>query len=300
MKKIKNKRTRREMLTSNESIELYYKDYIKDILYKIKEDEKKNKENYIEIDEENKKYLLITNGSKYYIWISKYSEKREEKDLENKALVYIFDKLLKREQWITIPDNIIDWGEYNEYLLEGYLFENEMYFSDMIYPNTKIGYERRRDIMKRLIKSKIEDKNRMIYIKEDRGELDIKLGKIINMIELKEDMKDETMKRLLLRNFKHKIKEEYIREEIVNGREIIKTLIKKEILEEKIEEKIIEKGEKIEIYNVYNKDTKDKEGILWVKSLEDSKKLKKRFELESKIIVDCKFDKKRQKWRIYY
>lgn len=287
------------MLNFTQNIELYYKDYIKDILYKIVEDENVQRQNYVEVDDESKRYLLVTNGEKYYIWISKFSEskflKEEKKEFDNKAIIFIFNRELDREQWIIIPDNVINWENSDEYLLEGYLFDNEMYFSDLIYPNYNRGYIYRRSIIKDIFKEKTE---KMIYIKEYRGEKDVILGKLINMIEIKEEGKDETMKRLILKNFKHKINN--VREEIINGREIIKSESKHDIILETIEEKIIERGNKIEIYSVYNIDTHNKEGLLWVKTLKQSKFLRDEFKEDvTKIKVKCRYDIQKQKWTLY-
>lgn len=287
------------MLNFSENIEIYYKNYIKDVLYKIVKEEHEYKQDLVNIDDESRRFLLVTNGNKYYIWISKFSENkflnREDAKDSNKALVFIFNKDLQDEQWIIIPDNVINWEYSEEYLLEGYLYDNEMYFSDILYPNFNRGYLNRRNTLKKILKNQT-DKN-MIYIREYRGEKDIILGKLINMIELKDEGTDETMKRILLKNFKHKTSE--ITEEIVNGRELIKNTIKRQLLEENIDYKEIEKGNKIEIYNVYNADTKNNEGLLLVKTLKQSLLLRELFNNDTKRIkVKCKYDIKKKKWTL--
>ncbi len=284
------------MLNFNQSVELYYKNHIRDMIYKITEEEKEKRGNLVNVDDENTKYLLITNGDRYFVWISKFNEteflNNEEVKVE-KAVVFIFSKSLTTEQWVIIPLAVINWEYTNqEYLFEGYLFDNELYFSDIIYPNYNKGYLDRREIIKNIFKSQ----SKLTYIKEKRGEKDIILGKLINMIEIKEDGRDETMKKLLLRNFKHKI--ENISEEIVNGRELIKTSITKEVKNgNEIELKEIEKGKKIELYNVYNVKTKNNEGLLLVKTLKQSKFLRDEFEKSNdRIVAKCKYDEKRKKW----
>lgn len=286
------------MLNFSENIERYYKNYIKDILYKIVKEEHEYKKDLVNVDEEGARFLLVTNGNKYYIWICKFSENkflnREEKDA-NKALIFIFNRELQEEQWIIVPENVINWEYSDEYLLEGYLYDNEMYFSDILYPNFKRGYIYRRDILKKILKE--QTSRNMIYIREYRGEKDIILGKLINMIELKDEGVDETMKKILLKNFKHKITE--VTEEIINGRELIKNTIKKDMLEEKTEEKEIQKGNKIEIYNVYNVETKNNEGLLLVKTLKQSKQLNELFSDKVKTVkVKCKYDIKKKKWTL--
>lgn len=287
-----------KMLNFSENIEMYYKNYIKDILYKIVKEEHEYKQDLVNIDEEGGRFLLVTNGNKYYIWISKLENKflnKEDTRDSNKALVFIFNKELQDEQWIIVPDNIINWEYSEEYLLEGYLYDNEMYFSDILYPNFNRGYIYRRSIFKKIIRE--QTSKNMIYIREQRGEKDIVLGKLINMIELKEEGVDETMKRILLKNFKYKTSE--ITEEIVNGRELIKNTIRKEKTEEKIEEKEIEMGNKIEIYNVYNIDTKNNEGLLLVKTLKQSIMLRELFNNKIKRVkIKCKYDIKKKKWTL--
>lgn len=283
------------MLNFNQSVELYYKNHIRDMIYKITEEEKEKKCNLVNVDNENTKYLLVTNGNKYFVWISKFNETKflnnEEAKVE-KAIVFIFSKSLATEQWIIIPLTVINWEyTHQEYLFEGYLFDNELYFSDIIYPNYNKGYLDRREIIKNIFKSQ----SKLTYIKEKRGEKDIILGKLINMIEIKEDGRDETMKKLLLKNFKHKIENVY--EEIVNGRELIKTNITKELKNKNEELKEIEMGKKIELYNVYNVETKNNEGLLLVKSLKQSKFLREEFEKSNtRIVVKCKYDENRKKW----
>jgi hypothetical protein len=285
------------MLNFNQSVELYYKNHIRDMIYKITEEEKEKKCNLVNVDNENTKYLLVTNGNKYFVWISKFKEteflNNEEAKVE-KAIVFIFSKSLITEQWVIVPLTVINWEyTHEEYLFEGYLFDNELYFSDIIYPNYNKGYLDRREIIKNIFKSQ----TKLTYIKEKRGENDIILGKLINMIEIKEDGRDETMKKLLLKNFKHKI--DYVSEEIVNGRELVKTTISKEIKNKNEELKEIEMGKKIELYNVYNVETKNNEGLLLVKTLKQSKFLKEQFEKSSnRILVNCKYDEKRKKWTI--
>jgi hypothetical protein len=286
------------MLNFNQSVELYYKNHIRDMIYKITEEEKEKKCNLVNVDNENTKYLLVTNGNKYFVWISKFNEteflNNEEIKVE-KAIVFIFSKSLTTEQWIIIPLTVINWEYTNqEYLFEGYLFDNELYFSDIIYPNYNKGYLDRREIIKNIFKSQ----SKLTYIKEKRGDNDIILGKLINMIEIKEDGRDETMKKLLLKNFKYKI--ENVSEEIVNGRELIKTSItREEKIRNEIELKEIEKGNKIELYNVYNVDTKNKEGLLLVKTLKQSKFLTEQFQKSNdRILINCKYDEKRKKWTI--
>ena len=292
------------MLNFTTSIELYYKNYIKDILYRIVDETKQNAVDRVNIDEENTKYLLLTNGAKYFIWISKFNETEfsnvEEKTEKtvNKAIVFIFNKELNKEQWVMIPQKAINWEYSDEYLLEGYLYANEMYFSDCIYPNFNRGYMYRRNVLKGIFEEQPEN---MVYIKENRSEKDIILGKLINMIEIKDEGVDETMKRMLLRNFKYKVAETEVVEELIKGREVVKiTKAPEKRTSEKIEEKELRRGDKIEIYHVYNIDTKNAEGLLLVKTMKQSRMLDEMFKDDTAVLrVKCKFDEKRKKWTLY-
>ena len=52
-----------------------------------------------------------------------------------------------------------------------------------------------------------------------------------------------------------------------------------------------------DVYHVFNNDTNEKEGILYVKTIEDSKKLAKMFQSEQTIVLPCIFNNKFKKWQ---
>jgi hypothetical protein len=54
-----------------------------------------------------------------------------------------------------------------------------------------------------------------------------------------------------------------------------------------------------DVYNVFNVDTNEKEGILYVKTIKESKKLALLFKTESRLVLPCEFNEKFKRWQVY-
>lgn len=269
------------MLNFTENIQLKIRNQISWIYKELIKSEREKKENNTNMGENNK-YLLLTNDNKYYIYITKFNDQSNRET----ALIYIFKD--KNEECIIIPREIINWKESNEYLLEGYKFNNEMYFSDILYPKNNEDFLKRRDHMKKIIKTN----DKMCYINEERG--DILIGKVLNCIEMNDNIINETMKNMILRNFKYK--NDINTGEVVYGNEIEKQKIIIKSLDFEPKEFLITKGNKIEIYNVVDIETKNVQGLLLIKTLEQSKFIKKMFQEQKEIKMKCFWDKQFEKW----
>lgn len=269
------------MLNNKESLIIKAQNQIKILIQKILLGEKQ-KERFIT----NESYLILVKETKYFIWISKNL-------LDNKACIYIFTKDFLQEEWITIKDEYVNWIE-NEYLLEGYLVDNEMYFSDILYPIYNINYENRRSVMKKIF---INSKSRTNYVIQDRGPFNIILGKICNYIRLSENPKDDNfLKNLMKRNFKDgKVN---FHEEYINNNKIVKTRIdleKKEILPKTFR---LKKGSKIELYELYELETNNYIGYLYIKTLKESKYIKEYLNNDIETIkVNCEWNDFLQAWQ---
>ena len=251
---------------------------------------------YLDIDNENISYLLLNNGNKYYIYLQLDSE-------TNESRVYIFEQNnILNEICITIKKSDINWNilkdfniglKKNCYLLEGYLFENDMFFSDIIYPYYKLNYTKRRDIIKNIINKE----NRVVpYIIQYRGK-DIILGKIMNVIKQEKDeisCLNKTFENLMRVNFKYN--NELSNSNLIFEKNIIKMDLKVEKVKREIELKEITRGKKIELYNVYNINSKNFEGILLIKTLKESKYIKNLFKNEEKLELMCKYNNDKKKW----
>jgi hypothetical protein len=252
----------------------------------------------INIDNENLSYLLLNNGNKYYIWI--YMSEGNA----NEARIYLFEENnILNETCITIKKSDINWNinwdinsdkliglEKNCYLLEGYLFENEMYFTDVLYPYYKLDYSSRREIIYGIIGGKATP-----YMVMYRGK-DIILGKTLPIIkqEPQEKNLNKTFENLMFANFKYgKQLEE---KNLIFEKSILKQNIKTKKIIKKEEMKKIIKGKKIELYEVYNILNGNYEGLLYIKSLKDSKDILVKSEKESGFTLKCKFDETKMKW----
>lgn len=262
---------------------------------------KKDTFSIINIDNENLSYLLLNNGNKYYIWI--YT-------VENEARMYFFkENDILDESCITIKKSDINWNinwnlnsdklvglNKNCYLLEGYVFENEMYFSDILYPYYKLDYNNRREIMYNLIN---KSSSNLPYVVMYRGK-DIIIGKVLPVIrqEPQEKTLNKTFENLMFANFKYGRQLE--EKSLIFEKSVLKQKLKQKKIIRNEEYKKIRKGKKIELYEVYNILNGNYEGLLYVKSLKDSKKMKCLIEenIDDNLNMKCKFDEEKMKWSI--
>ena len=65
-----------------------------------------------------------------------------------------------------------------------------------------------------------------------------------------------------------------------------------------IEKKYIEKGNFTDVYNVFNYQTNNKEGILYVKGIKESRYIKTLFSNCDRVLLDCEYNNKFNKWGI--
>jgi hypothetical protein len=63
------------------------------------------------------------------------------------------------------------------------------------------------------------------------------------------------------------------------------------------ESKIIKWGKYTDVYNVYNIDTNDFEGILYIKGLKESKSIKKLLEGKVEVKIKCSYNHTFSKWQ---
>ena len=82
--------------------------------------------------------------------------------------------------------------------------------------------------------------------------------------------------------------------------EYIDDFIKQQYIEERknlIAEKIIVKEPIVDVYSVMNKASGCKEGILYVKGIEDSRKIKAVFNGKHEICITCVYNNTFKKWQ---
>ncbi len=87
-------------------------------------------------------------------------------------------------------------------------------------------------------------------------------------------------------------------EKIYNNSLIKTQTLKENICEYSNEDKFIHKTKYIDVYKVYNIDTNNEEGILYVKSLGDSKYLLDLFKEKEMLRLESSFNKQFNKWQI--
>ena len=125
------------------------------------------------------------------------------------------------------------------------------------------------------------------------------MGKCMPTIRQNEQEKkiNETFINILKVNFKYN--SELNNSELIFEKSILKKQLPKGKIEKKPSKKYITKGKKIELYNVFDLKTKNAEGILYIKTLKDSKFIKSLFLENKSVILDCKFNTEKMKWEAY-
>lgn len=244
------------------------------------------KSNSIAIHESNS-FFIPNNNKKYYLLITnKINMKYKTLYFfpNNYEPINILEKNTVSDFYIEIDSNtLIDFKQSN-YLFEGYYYNQSNFLvTDILSIDSKIidcDYSLRYSLINNLFnKTKLQNLN---------GHLSIGIHSIF---DYNENYKD------ILSVFKHN----FIFKNEINSIEIIKenNLEKIKCYNPNNKEnanKIITKTKYIDVYNVYNIETNNKEGILYVKTLNDSKLLHELLNNLESINIKCKFNIHFNKW----
>lgn len=243
-------------------------------------------------------HLIPNNNVKYYLCITKKTFLETNKtNKENYNILYFFpddnktnDKCNDKNINIithTISDFYLEINNtFNDDLLfEGYLYKSndkyEYLITDILVKNNTIiscEYELRFSLLSELIfncKHSLKDLN---------NHLTINVHPIFNK-------SNENMIKIFRKNFIYK-------NDIVSI-ERIQNFKKQRFIEIKKSNdlKIVEFTKQTDVYNVYNNESNDYEGILYIKGIEDSQKIKKLFLSTTKINIQCKYNDIFSKWQ---
>lgn len=243
-------------------------------------------------------YLVPNNNKKYYLLVTLKNKLENVK--ENYNIFYFFpdETLIESVKDNNILKNTISdfYLESNnkftdEYLFEGYLYKQddhkyEYLLTDILIKNSKVidlNYELRYALLNEIILSIPTGS-----LKELNNHMTINIHHIFNSL-------NQNLVKIFKNNFKFK-------NELCCIEKIEQNVIKKQRIFEKIIHedsfKLIEIGKYIDVYNVYNYNTNNYEGILYVKGLKESKYLINLFKntKNSKIRLKCKFNTNFTKW----
>lgn len=240
-------------------------------------------------------YLIPNNNKKYYLLITKKKnlEREENRRFE---ILYFFQHDLQRDSYGEFYMEIDKTFE-DEILFEGYLYKNcnqyNYLITDILIKNKSVidvSYGLRfvliNEIIKRIGVCKLTKLNEHMSIN-------------VHMII---DFENKNNVKIFKNNF--------IFKDQIDSVEHVSNFIKVTYKERDVEQcdKIIERTDKIDVYNVYDKTTNDNEGILYVKGIKESTSLLELFKnkcdndfvkiiSENKILIKCEWNKRFYKWK---
>jgi len=244
-------------------------------------------------------YLIPNNNKKYYLLITKKrllepnSVNDKEKNFNNNRsnsydILYLFP-----DQFNSETDNCSDFYMEidpvfsDELLLEGYLYKDEQnkysyLLTDILIKNKKIidvSFELRYTLLNEIIKG-----IRMECLKELNNHMTINVHPMF-------DMENTCFVKIFKTNFVYK--------DQITAIEHVSKFTKRRYVD-KIKGndiKRLEIGKYTDVYNVFNSDTNNNEGILYVKGINESKQLKNMFKDKKTIILKCSWNVTFSKWQ---
>jgi hypothetical protein len=254
------------------------------------------------------KYIIPNNDSKYYLLIVNKNDITPNNINTKYKICYFFpekdssDTLLtknsKSDFYVEI-DNYKTTFNNNNYLFEGYLYNVNQHktflITDILAIDSKLikcDYSLRYSLIYKLLKQQ--------NLHNLNGHLTIDIHSIF---ELDSEVYDTTVQTSQLFNI---FKNNFIfKDEILAIETIIETSLKKHTKVQKNassdslkkDVKIITKGKYIDVYNVCNKQTNNHEGILYIKGLNESKKIRKMFDTNDYVELECSFNQHFKKWQ---
>jgi hypothetical protein len=269
-----------------------------------------NKENDLEncVDEQ-KKYMIINNNVKYYLFVINKScvNAYSSKNSQNTILYFfpdtscnntnILEKNFITDFYVEIDTVKTNFTSKN-YLFEGYLYKKDnkcnYLLTDILAIDSKIitcNYSLRYAMLDNIIdQSKLVDLN---------GYLNIDIHSMLPYEDEESIMTNETkhLYKIFINNFMFK--------ESINSIEIIKEksikkYIKSKIINDEINQEIlkkIKKGKYIDVYDVSNIENNNNEGLLYIKTLSDSRKMLELLKQTDSIEIKCKWNEHFQKWQ---
>jgi hypothetical protein len=251
------------------------------------------------------KYIIPNNNNKYYLLIMNKNDITPNNINSKYKILYFFPdethndsnvltKHSKSDFYVEIDNYKTSFNNAN-YLFEGYLYNSndQKYFllTDILSIDSNIikcDYSLRYALMYKLISNQ--------NLSNLNGHLNINIHSIfdLNPDSYELDIQTSQIYNIFKNNFI--FKDEISAIEYVNDVSFKK---RKEILQTKDlkETKTLTRGKYIDVYNVFNKETNNMEGILYVKGLKESKQLQKLFLDTDSIELTCIFNHNFKKWQ---
>lgn len=249
-------------------------------------------------------YFIPNNNDKYYLFIinKKDITNTNNSSKNNFKICYFFSTLNTLSDFYVEIDNNTCFTK-NNYLFEGYLYTKghtkTFLITDVLTIDSEIvtcKYSLRYSIINNIIECSTTSQE-LQELSNLNGHLNINIHTIFDTPSLLTNSNRITELFNLFKNnftFKDSINSiEYINEHSLTKTQELKTTLKllpqlKKILKTKYSD----------VYDVINIDTNNNEGILYVKTLNDSKTLQHKLAQESFIIMECIFNSTFNKWQI--
>jgi hypothetical protein len=246
-------------------------------------------------------YIIPNNNKKYYLLIVNKNDITPNNINSKYKICYFFpdhsnssesllDKNTMSDFYVEIDSNKTRFDK-SIYLFEGYLYgdvSKHYLITDVLSIDNKIitvPYSVRFNIINQIFSTQ--------NLSNLNGHLSINIHSVFDIDTNDVDIQSEQIFNMFKNNFVFKdeiIGLEYIKENTLTK---VNKITKKN---DNLETKRITKGKYIDVYNVFNIESNNFENILYVKSLEDSRKLRKLFESSEYIDVKCKFHDYFKKW----
>lgn len=245
--------------------------------------------------------LILNNNKKYYLYIIKKS--KLDNSNSNYNILYFFPDSKSVEFYKNDPLII---NNLNEFCIEtNPLFEENLLFEGYLYTKRDTPLHYHYCITDILVKnhSIIECDYQLRYTLLNEVLLNKDLRNLNDNMTISSHhliyQNNSGLVSVMLNNFNYK-KELCCIEEVDNFNKTITKYIEPSF--NMIDNKYISKGKYSDVYNVFNIDTKESEGILYVKGINESKKLKELFKnhdytYNSCINIKCKYNKSYNKWQ---
>ena len=263
---------------------------LKPLLTKFNEHLVNINENSFENSKENESsFLVLNNNIKYYLFITNKSNINGSNGSNNGngsnyKILYFFPEITTNEQsefYMEIDNNL--GLKRDNYLFEGYIYNKSTFLAtDVLFVDSKLintKYTIRQTLMNDLLSN--------CNLKNINGHFNINIH---------HSLKNENFINIFMENFifKKELKSiEYINNHFIKTKKHLQQLPHK-----LASKKIIEKTKYIEVYKVYNIDTKNQEGILYIPKISDAKKIAEIFKENNEIstVIDCKWNERFYKW----
>lgn len=242
-------------------------------------------------------YIIPNNNNKYYLLIVNKNDITPNNVNTKYKICYFFPENSNNHNsdfYVEIDNYKTDFPNSN-YLFEGYLYnlDNQKHFliSDILAVDSKIikcDYSLRYSLIYKLIGNQ--------HLNNLNGHLNINIHSIFDLNIDSYDFNVQTSQIYNIFKNNFVFKDEISCIEFINEISLNK---KKEILQTNNlnEEKVITKGKYIDVYNVFNIETNNIEGILYVKGLKESKYLQNLFTNIDSIKLNCQFNNQFKKWQ---